>query len=228
MEEIEVIARRKAHSVSRFPYSYRVPSDPYPRYLIEIDEEWRIDPTVVDPSRPLHTIRDIPDTCCKATVTVIHNNNPGINIVVVYIWESYEYGGSDLPALLNSIGLVYQMCKLKRNPSGTVGNTNRLVLIAMSYANTYSSLESSRSQQYPYPNAPIIVDEVDLYASPIACCRDTSPAINNIVTAFATLLKSPSSPMARVQANPFFIMWPRDPKELLQSMTGVSCRDKIH
>ncbi|KAJ9114511.1 hypothetical protein QFC20_001384 [Naganishia adeliensis] len=112
--------------------------------LYKIDEEWRIDPTVVDPSRPLHTVRDIPETCCKASVTVIPNSNPGINIVVVYIWENYEYGGSDLPVLLNSIGLVYQMCKLKRNPLGTVGNTNRLILIAMSYANAYSALESPR------------------------------------------------------------------------------------
>lgn len=144
MEEIEVFARREAYSVSRLPCSCQAPADPYPRYLIEIDEEWRIDPTVVDPSRPLHTVRDIPETCCKASVTVIPNSNPGINIVVVYIWENYEYGGSDLPVLLNSIGLVYQMCKLKRNPLGTVGNTNRLILIAMSYANTYSALESPR------------------------------------------------------------------------------------
>lgn len=191
---------------------------------MEVDEGLKDDPARCSPDRPLHDFQDAPHVPIKASVSISPHGESDMNIMMVFIWPKYRYGSQDLPMLLQSLGLVYTLNKMKRNPSGKVGRLNRVIVMVEPYSVGCSFAQAAPSIQFPNAELPMIIDEVDLFENPSSCPHHASEVLAITIIEFTTLIRTSSSEARRKrQRLPIFIMWPTNKGELLQTCGGVSC-----
>jgi hypothetical protein len=200
------------------------------RFMVEIDVGWPKSCTRrEDQSLPFHDLSEIPETLGKASVAIVHNCDASINIIFAYIWDNYAYGGRDIHSLVDSVELVYKLCKVDEVPKGDDGRINRVRIICQSFKSAFITVNTATTSRYPISGSSVVVDEVDFDEIPPSSSQDISQAVSNIITEFAALVKpqKPFRPRKRENQG-LFILWPENQRALRQTVRGVSSYRSLH